>query len=98
MRQAAAPRHVLVVATRQIGDVLLTTPLIRAARELWPQARIDVLGFAGTLGMLRGNADVAELIEAPQRLGLGAFAFARKLWRRYDLALVADAGDRAHLI
>jgi heptosyltransferase-3 len=98
MKQAPAPRQVLVVATRQIGDVLLTTPLIRAARNLWPQARIDVLGFAGTLGMLRGNPDVTELIEAPPRLGSNALAFARRLWRRYDLALVTDAGDRAHII
>ena len=40
-------KRILVIATRQIGDVLLTTPLVRAARERWPQARIDVLGFAG---------------------------------------------------
>jgi heptosyltransferase III len=98
MNLMPGPRQVLVVATRQIGDVLLTTPLIRAARGLWPQARIDVLGFAGTLGMLRGNPDVNELIEAPPRLGWGALGFARRLWRRYELALVTDAGDRAHLI
>ena len=49
--------RILVVCTRQLGDVLLTTPLIRAARERWPAAVIDVLGFGGTLGMLRGNPD-----------------------------------------
>lgn len=92
-------RSVLVVVTRQIGDVLLTTPLIRAARRRWPQARIDVLGFSGTLGMLRGNPDVSALVEVPARPGaLGALRLARSLWRRYDLALVADPGDRAHLI
>jgi ADP-heptose:LPS heptosyltransferase len=31
-------KSVLVVVTRQIGDVLLTTPLIRRARQLWPDA------------------------------------------------------------
>jgi len=90
---------VLVVVTRQIGDVLLTTPLIAQARRLWPQARIDVLGLAGTLGMLRGNPDVYELISMPARPGLfGTLALMRRLWRRYDLALIADPGDRAHLI
>lgn len=94
-----APARILVVATRQIGDVLLTTPLVRALRVRWPQARIDVLGFAGTLGMLAGNEDVAQRIEVPARLGAGgAAALVRKLWRRYELALVTDAGDRAHLI
>jgi heptosyltransferase III len=91
--------RILVIATQQIGDVLLTTPLIRAARERWPQARIDVLGFQGTLGMLRDNPDVQELIEAPHRLGWGgAVALLRRLWRRYDLALVSQPGDRAHVL
>ena len=92
-------RSVLVVVTRQIGDVLLTTPLLHAARALWPAARINVLGFTGTLGMLGGNPDVTSLIEVPARQGPAAtLALARRLWRQYDLALVADAGDRAHLI
>jgi len=92
-------KRILVVATRQIGDVLLTTPLIRAAKARWPQARIDVLGFAGTLGMLRGNPDIAELVESPVRLGWrGTVSLLRRLWRRYDLALVTQPGDRAHLM
>lgn len=95
----AGVRRVLVIATRQIGDVLLTTPLIRAARTRWPKAHIAVLGFEGTLGMLRGNTDVNELITTPARLGgRGAVSLMRKLWRRYDLALVTDPGDRAHLM
>jgi len=74
--------RILVVCTRQLGDVLLTTPLIRAARERWPAAVIDVLGFGGTLGMLRGNPDIGELIEVPA--GSGWVASRRlfgRLWR-----------------
>lgn len=92
-------RSVVVVVTRQIGDVLLTTPLIHAAKQLWPDAAIDVLGFEGTLGMLRGNPDVRGLIATPPRLGFrGGLALARRLWRRYDLALIAEVSDRAHLM
>ncbi|WP_167772814.1 glycosyltransferase family 9 protein [Ramlibacter humi] len=91
--------RILIVCTRQIGDVLLTTPLIRAARLRWPDATIDVAGFAGTLGMLRGNPDIHQLIESPPRLGWAGFRdLARRLWRRYDLALVTQPSDRAHLI
>ena len=61
--------RILVICTRQIGDVLLTTPLIDAAKQRWPAARIDVLGFAGTLGMLRGNPQIGELIEVPAGSG-----------------------------
>jgi heptosyltransferase-3 len=90
--------RILIVCTRQIGDVLLTTPLIRAAKERWPAATIDVLGFGGTLGMLRGNPDVGTLIEVPAGSGwLASLPLIRRLWRRYDLALIAQYSDRAHL-
>jgi heptosyltransferase-3 len=97
--KAGAVRAILVVVTRQIGDVLLTTPLIRAAKARWPEAAIDVLGFQGTLGMLEGNTDVRELIAMPPRLGLmRGLRWMARLWKRYDLAFVADVGDRAHII
>lgn len=92
-------KRILVIATRQIGDVLLTTPLIRAARRRWPEARIEVLGFAGTLGMLEGNLDIDTIIETPPRLGWrGFWRLARSQWRRHDLALITQPGDRPHLI
>jgi heptosyltransferase-3 len=48
--------------------------------------------------MLRGNPDVHALIEVPA--GSGWWASRRliaRLWRRYDLALIAQYSDRAHL-
>ena len=94
---------VLFIVPAQLGDVLLCTPAIRAARERWPQARIGVLGFAGTLGLLAGNPDIDELVEmpAPSRptwkstlRGLWAL---RRHWRRWELGVVARSTDRAHL-
>ena len=57
------PKKVLFIATRQIGDVLVTTPLISKARELWPHAEFHFLGYRGKLEMLHGNPDIAEVIE-----------------------------------
>jgi heptosyltransferase-3 len=92
-------KRILVVVTRQIGDVLLTTPLIRATRARWPQAQLDVAAFAGTLAVLEGNPDIDGRIPMASRLGWrGAARLIHQLWRRYDLALVADPGDRAHWI
>lgn len=89
---------ILVICTRQIGDVLLTTPLIRAARQRWPSAQIDVLGFRGTLGMLAGNQDIRAAIEVEPGSGwLRSASLIRRLWRRYDLALITQRSDRAHL-
>ena len=39
--------RILVVTLRRLGDVLLTTPLIRSLKRAWPDAAIDVLVFAG---------------------------------------------------
>ncbi len=95
---AGAVRRVLVIVTRQLGDVLLTTPLIRRARQRWPEAALHVLGFQGTLGLLKGNPDIDELIEVPAGAGWRAsWPLVRRLWRRYDLALVGQPSDRAHL-
>ncbi len=91
-------QSILVIATRQLGDVLVTTPLIHAARAQWPQARIDVLGFKGTMGLLQGNPDLNELIEVDAGAGWRrSIPLIRRLWRRYDLALISQYSDRAHL-
>lgn len=90
--------RILIIATQQLGDVLLTTPLCHAVRRRWPQAHVAVLGFEGTLALLHGNPDVDELIEVRRRDDLaGKLRLARRLWRRYDLALVTQGGDRASL-
>lgn len=96
---SGAGARILVICTRQIGDVLLTTPLIRAARLRWPQASIDVLGFTGSLGMLSGNPDITELIEIEPGAGWRrAASLVWRLWRRYDLALITQRSDREYLI
>ncbi len=91
---SASPRRIAVVVTRQIGDVLLTTPLIAAVHARWPDAQLDVLGFSGTLGMLAGHPAIHARVELPRKPGL---AFIRSMWRRYDLAFIGEASDRAHL-
>ena len=93
----AQPR-ILVVALRRLGDVLLTTPLIRSLKRAWPDGVIDVLVFAGTEGILAGNPDIAEIITMPERPATGeSVALMRRVWRRYDLALSTQSGDRPTL-
>jgi heptosyltransferase III len=87
--------RVLVVILRRLGDVLLTTPLIRSVKRAYPQAAIDVVVFAGTEGILTGNPDVAEIISIPQRPSFATtLALIARLFRRYDLALSVQTGDR----
>jgi heptosyltransferase-3 len=93
----ARPR-ILVVALRRLGDVLLTTPLIRSLKRAWPAATIDVLVFRGTEGILEGNPDIGAVLALPERAGTGeSLALLRKLWRTYDLAISTQSGDRPTL-
>ena len=46
--------HILVVKLATIGDLLLATPALRALREKYPQARIDLLVTPASAGVLDG--------------------------------------------
>ena len=94
---ALQPKKVLFIATRQIGDVLITTPLISQARELWPDAEFHFLGYRGKLEMLKGNPDIAQTIETADRPTLKEyFSLFFKLFQRYDLAVLTQPSDRAY--
>jgi heptosyltransferase III len=87
--------RVLVVAMRRLGDVLLTTPLIRSVKRAFPAASIEALVFAGTEGILSGNPDLAGVITIPERASIGeSLQLFQRLMRRYDLALSTQTGDR----
>ena len=93
------PPHprILVVALRRLGDVLLTTPLIRSLKRAWPDATIDVLVFAGTEGILDGNPDVERVVVMPAGSVIEGLLLAARLCKRYALAISTQAGDRPTL-
>jgi heptosyltransferase III len=94
IRLPSEPR-VLVIAMRRLGDVLLTTPLIRSVKRAFPASSIDALVFAGTEGILAGNPDLTAVLTMPERSSLKELStLLRRLWRRYDLALSTQTGDR----
>ena len=87
--------RILVVALRRLGDVLLTTPLVRSIKRAWPGATIDMLVFENTAPILQGNPDIDNVIVMPERAGaLQSLRLAARLWRRYALAVTTQAGDR----
>ena len=92
------PKKVLFIATRQIGDVLVTTPLISQARTLWPDAEFHFLGYRGKLEMLHGNPDITEIIETSDRPSFSEYiSLFRRLFQRYDLAIITQPSDRAYV-
>lgn len=98
VKQVENPSSILVVITRRIGDVLLTTPMIRSLRLAWPDARIDALVFAGSKGVLAANPDINQVITIEQRPTLRQhLRLLLRLWRSYDLALSMMPSDRPTL-
>ena len=92
------PRRILVVVTLRIGDVLLSTPLIRSLHLAWPQAEIDVLVFEHTEGVLLRNPDIHHVITVPARPGFWEhLRLIFSLFHRYDLSLTPQMGDRPTL-
>jgi heptosyltransferase III len=89
---------ILVLARPSIGDVLMTTPLIRALRARWPGARLDVLLYAGQEGILEGNPDVSAVIPVRKHPTASEYrAQLRRMGRHYDLGVSVSSSDRALL-
>ena len=93
-QDSAAPRRILVVRTRFVGDTVLAIPFLRNLRRHFPTARIDVLVEKGAGSVLADCPHVDELIVAPapprSRAPLAALR-ANAAWLRgrgYDRAYV----------
>jgi len=54
--------HILVVKLATIGDLLLATPALRALRETYPRARIDLLVTPASAGLLDGWEVIDHII------------------------------------
>lgn len=72
---SAVPRRILLIQLHHLGDVVLTTPAIRACRAAFPDSRIDFL--AGALGAqaLAGNPHLDEILVEPALRAIRARAY-----------------------
>jgi len=55
------PRNILLIKLRHHGDMLLTTPVINALHQRYPDARIDVLLYAETRPMLQAHPAISDI-------------------------------------
>ncbi len=93
-----APNTILIISMRYLGDVLLTTPLIRSFKQAYPDSNIDVLVYSHTAAMLEGNPDIREVITTAQHPKLSeTVALFKKIFRQYTLCIVTQTGDRRFL-
>ena len=86
------PRTILAMTREHIGDLICTTPALRALRARFPRAHIAVEVGERAAGVLENNPSVDEIIIRPDHQGLrGKVGFVRLLRRRkFDLAVILD--------
>ena len=95
---------ILLVRLRLIGDVVFTTPMLRALRRHHPQAHLTYVVEPMAAPVVLGNPHLDEVIVAPKpRSGIGRLAddasLALRLRReRFDIAIDLHGGPRSGLL
>ncbi len=102
-RDAKEIRGILVIRTDRIGDVVLSTPVIRFLREKYPTAHIAMMVRPYTRDVIINNPDLNEVIiydKYNEQKGLWKsirFAF-RLRKKRFDIAIALHPTNRIHLM
>jgi heptosyltransferase-3 len=98
-------RSILVLQLGDIGDVVVTTPTLRALKEACPVAKISVLVRRNYGSLLAADPHVSEIVEISKsrdklsELGTANFRLVRRLHRaRFDLLIDLRTGDRGAII
>ena len=96
---AGEPRNILLVRLRLIGDVVFTTPAIRAVRRSFQQARLAYLVEPEAEPVVRLNPHLDEVIVAASPRARGRSIADLKLARalragQFDLAIDFHGGPR----
>ncbi len=97
-----APKRILIIQTAFLGDVILSTPLIKALRELFPDSFISYLLIPETKKVLENNPYLNEILVYDKRNKKGPIQFFRMVGkikeRGYDLAVIPHRSIRSALL
>jgi lipopolysaccharide heptosyltransferase III len=98
-------RNILLIQLGDIGDVVLTAPTVRAAKETYPQARVSIMVRKPFGGLLAADPNLHEVIETGKVRGSLLHIirenarFALRLYRaRFDLVIDLRTGDRGAIM
>lgn len=94
-------KNILLIQLGDIGDVVLTTPTIRAIKESYPDARVSIMVRKPFGSLLQADPNLHEIVESSRPRGTNFHvireyaAFALSLRRaHYDLTIDLRTGDR----
>lgn len=91
---------ILLIRLRLIGDVVFTTPILRALKRAFPQARLTYIVEREAEPVVRGNPHIDELIVVPRTRGARRvrddLRLARRLrTERFDIVIDLHGGPRS---
>lgn len=86
---ARTPQKILIIRFSSLGDILLSTPLIRSLRQKYPQVQLDFLIRKEYVDLLKYHPALSNIIEFDVSGGFAALVeLAKKISRtRYDFVL-----------
>lgn len=92
--------RILVIKLKQPGDVLVSTPVLSALKEAWPEVQVSYLVPRGTEEMVADHPQLTGLLVVDRRSETWGetLRLIRNLRRqRFDLVLELSGGDRGAL-
>ena len=92
---------ILVIETGLVGELLVTTPTLRAVARAYPRASVTVIVSPGSAPVLVGNPAVSRLLplRKEERRGMGLFRVASWIRsQRFDAVLVLHTSFRSALL
>lgn len=95
--------NILIVRTDRIGDVVVTTPAIKALRLAYPRSRISILISPKTYDVVNGNPYIDDiLVDDRQGKHKYVFGFLRLLMslrrKKFDLAVIFHTKRRYNVL
>ena len=89
-------KRVLIICREHVGDIVNSTPYIRALQQKFSGARFTVDVGQNAAGVLENFPDIAELWRRPTHEGsLGKLAYVSRIRKgRFDLAVILDDSNR----
>jgi lipopolysaccharide heptosyltransferase II len=96
-------RRILVVRTDRIGDVVLSTPVIKNLRRYFPYSYIAMMVSPYTKELIEGNPYLDEVIvydkENKHKSWFSSMRFSINLKKKkFDLAIILHPTNRVHLV
>ena len=96
-------QRILIVRTDRIGDVLLSTPAIKALRDAYPHAFMSMIVSPYAKEIVEGNPYLDEVLiydkDKKHKNWMASKAFAAELKKKqFDLAVILHPTNRMHLV